>query len=106
MALHPDLTFPGYTYIEEMKSDGIEDCMKYLHKFDFENYFKPFSYYNRIIWFAFLRRIDKEKKQEYIKYKNSLNVQDYSHTPEMMQKIAELEDKFEKSNIEQDSTSD
>ena len=61
--------FSGYSYKEEMISDGIENCLQYLHNFDPEKSQNPFAYFTQIIWFAFLRRIQKEKKQTYIRHK-------------------------------------
>lgn len=63
--------FSGYSYKEEMISDGIENCLQYLHNFDPEKSQNPFAYFTQIIWFAFLRRIQKEKKQMYIRFKSS-----------------------------------
>lgn len=62
--------FSNYTYIEEMILDGIENCIMVIDNFDCEKYSNPFAYFTQIIWFAFLRRIEKEKKQTYIKYKS------------------------------------
>lgn len=61
--------FALYTFKEEMISDGIENAFQYLHNFDPDNYNNPFAYFTQIIMFAFIRRIQKEKKQVYIKYK-------------------------------------
>ena len=61
--------FMNYHYREEMVGDGIENCLMYAHNFDPEKSKNPFSYFTQIIYFAFLRRIEKEKKQSYIKYK-------------------------------------
>ena len=61
--------FMNYPYREEMVGDGIENCLMYAHNFDPEKSKNPFSYFTQIIYFAFLRRIEKEKKQSYIKYK-------------------------------------
>ena len=61
--------FVGYTYKDEMISDGLENCVVAIHSFDPEKSANPFSYFTQIIWFAFLRRIEKEKKQTYVKYK-------------------------------------
>ena len=61
--------FINYPYREEMISDGIENCLTYAHNFDPEKSKNPFSYYTQIIYYAFLRRIEREKKQSYIKYK-------------------------------------
>jgi hypothetical protein len=52
-----------------MVGDGVENCLMYAHNFDPNKSKNPFSYFTQIIYFAFLRRIEKEKKQSYIKYK-------------------------------------
>ena len=52
-----------------MISDGIENCLQYVHNFDPEKSKNPFSYFTQIIYYAFLRRITKEKKQTAIKQK-------------------------------------
>jgi len=61
--------FINYQYKEEMTGDGIENCLMYAHNFDPEKSRNPFSYFTQIIYYAFLRRIEKEKKQSYIKYR-------------------------------------
>tara|TARA_R100000008_G_C3579547_1_gene167504 strand:- start:641 stop:1207 length:567 start_codon:yes stop_codon:yes gene_type:complete len=61
--------FINYPYREEMVGDGIENCLMYAHNFDPEKSKNPFSYFTQIIYYAFLRRIEKEKKQSYVKYK-------------------------------------
>ena len=61
--------FVHYTYKEEMISTGVENCILYLHNWDPEKSSKVFSYFTTIIFYAFLRTIDKEKKQQYIKTK-------------------------------------
>lgn len=61
--------FSGYMYKDEMVSDGIENCIMYLNNFNPNKYRNPFAYFTQIIYFAFVRRIDKEKKQLYIKHK-------------------------------------
>jgi hypothetical protein len=63
--------FSGYTFKEDMVMDGIENCLQYMHNFDHNKTQNPFAYFTQIIWFAFLRRIAKEKKQMYIRYKSS-----------------------------------
>lgn len=68
--------FSGYTYKEDMISDGIENCLQYMHNFNPEKSKNPFAYFTQIIWFAFLRRIAKEKKQMYIRFKASQNMAD------------------------------
>ena len=61
--------FIGYSYREEMISDGIENCLMYCSNFDPAKSSNPFSYFTQIIYYAFLRRIQKEKKQQYIKFR-------------------------------------
>ena len=63
--------FSGYSYKDDMISDGIENCLQYMHNFDPEKSQNPFAYFTQIIWYAFLRRIAKEKKQMYIRFKSS-----------------------------------
>ena len=62
-------SFRNYTYRDEMISDGIENCLMYFENFDETKSSNPFAYFTQIIYFAFLRRIQKEKKQLYVKYK-------------------------------------
>jgi hypothetical protein len=52
-----------------MMSDGIENCLMYFDNFDPAKSKNPFAYFTQIIYYAFLRRIQKEKKQLYVKYK-------------------------------------
>jgi hypothetical protein len=61
--------FINYTYRDEMISDGIENCLMYFDNFDETKSKNPFAYFTQIIYYAFLRRIQKEKKQLYVKYK-------------------------------------
>lgn len=61
--------FINYSFREEMISDGIENCLQYIDNFDPEKSQNPFAYFTQIIYFAFLRRIEKEKKNLYVKYK-------------------------------------
>lgn len=65
--------FINYTYRDEMISDGIENCINYLDNFDPDKSSNPFAYFTQIIYYAFLRRIQKEKKQLYIKHKSLEN---------------------------------
>ena len=61
--------FVNYMFREDMISDGIENCVQYIHNFNPERSQNPFAYFTQIIHFAFLRRIQKEKKQLEIKNK-------------------------------------
>ena len=61
--------FVNYMFRDDMISDGIENCVQYIHNFDPEKSRNPFAYFTQIIHYAFLRRIQKEKKQLDIKSK-------------------------------------
>jgi len=61
--------FVNYPFKDEMTSDGIENCLMYIKNFNPNRSTNPFAYFTKIIYYAFLRRIQKEKKQLYTKYK-------------------------------------
>lgn len=61
--------FMNYSYVDEMKSDAIENCLMYFDNFDSDKYSNPFAYFTQIIYYAFHRRINKEEKNRYIIYK-------------------------------------
>ena len=61
--------FVNYMFREDMICDGIENCLQYIDNFDPEKSKNPFAYFTQIIYYAFLRRIQKEKKQLEIKSK-------------------------------------
>ena len=61
--------FVNYMFRDDMISDGIENCVQYIHNFNPEKSRNPFAYFTQIIHYAFLRRIQKEKKQLDIKTK-------------------------------------
>ena len=61
--------FVNYMFRDDMISDGIENCVQYIHNFDPNKSKNPFAYFTQIIHYAFLRRIQKEKKQLEIKTK-------------------------------------
>ncbi len=61
--------FVNYMFREDMICDGIENCVQYIHNFNPEKSSNPFAYFTQIIHYAFLRRIQKEKKQLDIKSK-------------------------------------
>lgn len=65
--------FMNYSYREEMVGDGIENCVSAVHNFDPTKSTNPFAYFTQIAWNAFIRRIQSEKKQSYIKHKNYQN---------------------------------
>jgi len=61
--------FVNYMFKEDMISDGIENCVQYIHNFNPEKSQNPFAYFTQIIHYAFLRRIQREKRQLDIKNK-------------------------------------
>jgi hypothetical protein len=61
--------FLSYTFRDEMVADAIENCVMYVDNFDPSKSSNPFAYFTQITYYAFLRRIQKEKKQLYVKYK-------------------------------------
>ena len=61
--------FINYTFRDDMISDGIENCLQYMNNFNPEKSKNPFAYFTQIIYYAFIRRIQKEKKQIQIKSK-------------------------------------
>tara|TARA_B100001057_G_scaffold160415_1_gene161069 strand:- start:3015 stop:3641 length:627 start_codon:yes stop_codon:yes gene_type:complete len=71
--------FIRYTYREEMVMDAVENCLKAIKNYDIETATRTgtpnaFAYFTQISWYAFLRRIDKEKKQQDIKLKYMANI--------------------------------
>lgn len=100
--------FVGYTYKDEMICDALENCVIAIHSFNPEKSKNPFAYFTQIIWYAFLRRIEKEKKQTYVKYKSlehlmiELNMSEedkdtYSNFDIENEKMIPIIEKFEKS---------
>ena len=66
--------FIRYTYREEMVMDAVENCLKAITNYNIEaatRTGKPnaFAYFTQICYYAFLRRLAKEKKQQDIKFK-------------------------------------
>lgn len=65
--------FINYSYREDMVLDGIENCIIAIDNFDPEKSNNPFAYFTQIMKWAFIRRIQKEQKQAYVKHKNFEN---------------------------------
>lgn len=65
--------FAGYTFKDDMISDAVENGLMYLHNFNPEKSQNPFAYFTQITHYAFIRRIEREKKYVYTKYKYALN---------------------------------
>ena len=75
--------FINYTFRDDMISDGIENCLQYLDNFNPTKSNNPFAYFTQIIYYAFVRRIQKEKKQTIIKQKliHENNLDDFTLQP-------------------------
>jgi len=75
--------FINYTFRDDMISDGIENCLQYLKNFNPAKSNNPFAYFTQIIYYAFIRRIQKEKKQTNIKYRmiEQGNIDEFSVLP-------------------------
>ena len=94
--------FINYTYREEMISDGIENCLQYIDKFNPEKSTNPFAYFTQIIYYAFVRRIQKEKKQQAIKEKllkesnieSRIALQQHDDDAKYQQQFSEMIDKY------------
>ena len=82
--------FINYAFKDDMISDGIENCLQYVNKFNPEKSKNPFAYFTQIIYWAFVRRIQKEKKNLYIKYKE-------------MERLSYLEDHIDSSDSDDTS---
>lgn len=65
--------FINYGFREDLVMDGAEDGIRRLRNFDAEKYNDPFSYFYRVIYWAMVRRIQKEKKELYVKHKTIQN---------------------------------
>jgi hypothetical protein len=96
--------FRNYTYKDEMILDGIENCVAYAHNFNPEKSKNPFSYFTQIIYYAFIRRIQKENKQTDIKRSmirnlditELINLKDVEDVPEVREYFEVIKDYFEK----------
>ena len=94
--------FINYTYREEMISDGIENCLQYIDRFDPNMSSNPFAYFTQIIYYAFVRRITKEKKQQQIKEKllkesnieQRIAVQAHDDESDYQQQFVDMLDKY------------
>ena len=61
--------FVNYMFKDDMICDSIENCVQYINNFNPEKSSNPFAYFTQIIHYAFLRRIQKEKRQLEIRQK-------------------------------------
>ena len=88
--------FINYTYRDDMISDGIENCLQYMSNFNPDKSNNPFAYFTQIIYYAFIRRIQKEKKQQDVKAKLIAN----SGTEMMMDSLVGDDAQFKSQMLE------
>lgn len=69
--------FVGYPFREDMVMDGVETCIRYCHNYDPVNFQNPLAYFTQTIYYAFLNRIQKEKKYLYVKFKAVQNQREH-----------------------------
>ena len=102
--------FINYAFKDDMISDGIENCLQYIDNFNPEKSKNPFAYFTQIIYFAFVRRITKEKKQQKIKDKilrrsniqDMIVVQGHDDESEYQNQFIEFLDKYSFSDDDDD----
>lgn len=95
--------FSNYPFRDDMVGDAIENCLMYCYNFDPEKSENPFAYFTQIIYYAFLRRIQKEKKQNLIKYKYLHHLDKDGNFSELLKQFDIIEDEDEIiSKIEED----
>jgi hypothetical protein len=98
--------FHNYPCRDEMIGDAIENCIMYFDNFNPKRSKYPFAYFTKIIYYAFVRRVQKEKKHLYVKYKatqqagilheaESGDSEDGAQQFELYDNIAEFIDKYE-----------
>ncbi len=96
--------FINYTYRDDMISDGIENCLQYLDNFNPRTSNNPFAYFTQIIYYAFVRRIQKEKKQTTIKHRmiQNANYDDMTLQPGEDREFKNQFTEFLKKNLPQE----
>lgn len=96
--------FSNYQFREDMVGDAIENCLMYCYNFNPEKSENPFAYFTQIIYYAFLRRIQKEKKQNLLKYKYLHHLDNKGNFHELLKQFnigddeEEIIEKIEKEN--------
>jgi hypothetical protein len=82
--------FIGYSFRDEMISDGVENCILYFKDYNPNIGSNPFAYFTQVIYYAFIRRISKEEKHRYTLYKNFQEVLLSNHDTSL---LVDTEDK-------------
>jgi hypothetical protein len=87
--------FVNYPFKDDMIGDAVENCLMYCENFNPEKSQNPFSYFTQITYFAFLRRIQKEKKQNLIKFKKLKSLDTKGDLNEYFKMMGFTEDEIE-----------
>ena len=100
--------FINYTFRDDMISDGIENCLQYLDNFNPEKSNNPFAYFTQIIYYAFVRRIQKEKKQTTIKQRliAEANYDDMTLQPGEDREFKNMFSEFLKQNLPKENAAE
>jgi len=107
--------FVNYTFRDEMILDGIENCLTYMDNFNPEKSKNPFAYFTQITYYAFIRRIQKEKRQMETKFKyiKSLDIDQIlesgdgeSHTNEYLSYMRNIIEQAEADNAKADKANE
>ena len=99
--------FANYPYRDEMVSDAVLNCVPYIDNFDPTKSKNPFAYFTQIIYFAFVRRITKEKKQTFVKMKMLEKMDTKGNIRRLLKDgIASADEFYEKENNQQDEGQD
>jgi len=96
--------FVNYQFKDDMIGDAVENCLLYCDNFDPEKSQNPFSYFTQITYFAFLRRIQKEKKQTYIKYKYLQSMDVHGDLSDYLKQMGISEDEADNFNKLEEKT--
>lgn len=86
--------FVNYTYKDEMISEGVLNCIKYIKNFDPKKSKNPFCYISQICWHSFVRVIQNEKQQKFVAYKIAEQMNDPEYTKWFNETFSGLEDRF------------
>lgn len=65
--------FVNYPFKEDMILDGIENCVMALNNYDPDKFDRPYAYFTKVVWWSNLRKIEREHKQLYVKFKSLQN---------------------------------
>ena len=74
--------FSGYHFKDEMIADAIYHCIRYIDSFNIEKSDNPFSYFTQAAYYQFIKRIQQEKEQLYIRCKATMGSAIFNETSE------------------------